>query len=164
MPDLHCAIRFTDEDHSVGAHVVRDCYGHPEDVLSNLAKLSDAVDDLPTPPTPGTVAAQFVVRDTLMMGFHDRGPEQFCDDLTGLVSDESVQGRDVDPDFLRHHSIGEVQDSNTLIWCYEVEVGEEWTIHVSELTRATEGPAADLFEDVLWQFEGALADALAELR
>ena len=142
MSHHHCAIRFTDPDHSVEAHVVRDCFGRPEDTLTNLAHLSTIVDELPCSLSPRTVATQFIVIDSLSMGQRERTRvELYDDDLMALAREGSWEAQDQELGYLCHHSIEGIESSEALIWCYEVEVEDERTVRVSELTRTTANTA-----------------------
>jgi len=160
MPDPHCAIRFTDPNHTVEAHVVRDKFGSPEDVLSNLARLKRTA--LPTT-NSGSLAAQFVVVDSLVLAYQERSlrnviasVEQVCQDKS-----DSMVG-----ELLARHSIENIPNPDTPIWCYEVEVGSNqgsWSIRISDPPDSMADTVTQLFDDVSWAYEGTLTDALDRL-
>lgn len=160
MTEPHCAIRFTGTDGSVDVHVARDCYGHPEDVLTNLHQLSKL---LAAPSDPRVVATQFVIADSLTLGYQELGMRNLVSQVVN-ISDPDRDGHI--PESMRHHRIESIPDPKATIWCYELVIADEpdkWTIRIGEPSESKSHTAAELFDDVSWQYEGRLADALAKL-
>jgi hypothetical protein len=167
----------TDEaDHRI-AQIYRHSDGYPSSVLQDLAQLKDLLDATRAERGPSYTAAAFLFLDKLSTVdlYLDGDPDRTidADEPSGLLEPANMEHLD-QPLFLLGHGVENPADGihGDEEYLYVVELPTrnpfdepaEWTVKVSGHSAFPrwDGPTDEAFERASWQFQGPLADALAE--
>jgi hypothetical protein len=165
-----------DDDDRV-AQVYRHSDGYPSSVLRDLTQLKDLLDATRAERGPGYTAAAFVFLDKLStVSLYLDGQLERTIDATqpaDLLEPANMEHLD-QPLFLLGHGVENPADGihgdEEHLYVVEIPTREafdestEWTVKVSEHAGFPRwgGLTGEAFERASWQFQGPLADALAE--
>jgi hypothetical protein len=175
-----CQLRFTDERTDRVAQIYRHSDGYPESVVPLLKHLQELLHATGTQRDGSYAATQFVLIDKLRyidrtFRCQDGLYSDLPDTIEGVLDPESWEDLNRTPSYLLGHG---AEDPSCGIhgdeeYVYTVELPNrrpfdepsDWKIKISKHCSFPrwDGPTEDAFEMADWQYEGPLADAIAEL-
>lgn len=175
-----CQLRFTENGSDRVAQVYRHSDGYPESVVPLLEHLQELLHESGTQRDGGYAAAQFVLIDKLRYINHiiESKPDIYNDwpeTVEGILDPETWTDIDATPSYLLGHSVEDsfrgIHGDEEYLYLVELparspfENPAEWRVKISEHCGFPrwDGPTEDAFEVADWQFEGTLAEAIAEL-